>query len=101
MRSGDLVGRIVGGILFLAGVGILVFVFVLAYGYFNSPNSGVAFAPANATTPATSQLGASAIVMLVRIGLLIVMALVGSLLAGRGMQFYLISSTPAAPSPVE
>ncbi len=93
MRNGDLAGRILGGVVFLAGVGILVFVFVLAYGFFTAEDAGIQLptqgaAPNASAPPVTTQLGTSALIVLIRIALLIVMAVVGSLLAGRGIQLY-------------
>ena len=108
MQKGDLVGRIVGMLVFLAGIGILVFVFIAAYQYFNS-NAIILkpSAPATATTPATTRLGESAVLLFGRIALLIVMAIAGSQVASRGIQLYFaatghrrtITSTPAQEPP--
>lgn len=88
MARRDLTGRIIGAIVFLAGIGILVFVFVLAFGFFNAPGSGIQITQGAGAAPATSQLGAAATKIFVQLALLVVMAIVGSLIAARGIQFY-------------
>ncbi|MCE5324175.1 hypothetical protein LLG46_12795 [bacterium] len=89
MHKGDLTGRIIGMLVFLAGVGILVFVFVAAFQYFNS-NAIVLkpAAPVSATQTTTSRLGESVVLLMGRIALLIVMAIAGSQVASRGIQLY-------------
>ncbi|MHB9035507.1 MAG: hypothetical protein ACYC64_02490 [Armatimonadota bacterium] len=99
MHKGDLVGRIVGMLVFLAGVGILVFVFVAAFQYFNSNAILLKPAtPASETLPATSRLGESALLLFGRIALLIVMAIAGSQVASRGIQLYFAATSPRRPS---
>jgi hypothetical protein len=99
IRKEDLVGRIIGIIIFLGGVGLLVFVFMTAYSWFASPTVGLQAGPVKgAIAPAATQLGQSAMALLVRICLLIVMTIVGSLLAGRGVQLYFAASHAKAPS---
>ena len=87
MQRNDLVGRIIGILVFLGGVGLLAFVFSLAYTFFTSSVGGLQGAKAPGGTVA-AQLGQSAVVTLARIALLIVMTIVGSLLASRGIQLY-------------
>ncbi|MCE5314340.1 MAG: hypothetical protein ABFD49_04550 [Armatimonadota bacterium] len=102
MQKGDLVGRIVGMLVFLAGVGILVFVFVAAYQYFDSNTILLKpTTPVSATSSTTSRLGESALLLFGRIGLLVVMAIAGSQVASRGIQLYFAAtglrrSTPPA-----
>lgn len=89
MRKDDLVGRILGILVFLGGVALLALVFAAAYGWFTSPGAGLQTAPVKGSAaPVTAQLGQSAMYMFIKIALLIVMAIVGSLLAGRGAQLY-------------
>jgi hypothetical protein len=98
MRRHDLVGRILGILVFLGGIAALALVFMIAYHYFNSP-LGELKPPLRApsTVPPATQLGKSALAMLIRIGLLIVMTIAGSLIAGRGVQMYFASTEPAHP----
>jgi hypothetical protein len=89
MRGNDLVARILGVVVFLGGVGLLAFSFATAYHWFTTPSAGVRIAPP--TSPeasATSQLGVSALELFVRLSLLLIMTIIGSLLAGRGAQIY-------------
>jgi len=90
MHRNDLVGRLLGFLVFLVGVGLLAFVFSKAYGFFSMDIVGGPAAKDSAE-PVATQLGRSAVVLLGKIGLLIVMTIVGSLIAGRGIQFYFAS----------
>lgn len=94
MRRHDLIGRILGIIVFLGGIAVLAFVFMTAYHFFQSPLGEIKppVQGTSATSPATDQLGRSALSVLIRIALLIVMTIVGSLIAGRGVQMYFASS---------
>jgi hypothetical protein len=72
---------------FALGIVILVFVFAIAYGTFTSPASDVlGTGPGPLTAPG---LGGSLVMVLVRVLLLFVMTLAGSLIASRGIQLYL------------
>lgn len=83
----DLAARIIGGLVFSLGIGILIVSFVMAYGLFTS--AGIAAASAGPDgTSATAGLGQSALSMLIKIGALFIMVMVGSLTAGRGLQMY-------------
>lgn len=89
MTKSDTVARVLGMVIFIAGIGVLVFVFIMAYRMFTAPNMGLAVAPGAEGGPSSVQnLGSSALVMVLRIALLFIMALVGSLIAGRGIQLY-------------
>lgn len=95
-RSFDvLAGRGLGMLVFLAGIGALVFAFVMSYRMFTSP---VAIGDS-----ANSAAGASAaiIALITRVALLFVMVLVGSLVAARGVQMYaaIHPHPPAGPPP--
>ncbi|MCE5200491.1 MAG: hypothetical protein ABFD54_14000 [Armatimonadota bacterium] len=93
MHRNDLFGRVMGMAIFIAGVGILVFVFVMSYLYFTSNPVGVpASAKPGVGPSAAGQLGASAVAMFGRIALLIVMAITGSIIAARGIQLYFAAS---------
>ena len=101
MQRIDLFGRILGILVFLAGIAILVVVFVMAYHFFTSPNSQIQIASQpNSQQAPTTQLGASALRMLARILALIVMAIAGSLIASKGMHLYFqASGRSASPTP--
>lgn len=98
MRRHDLFGRILGIVVFLGGIGVLAFVFLTAFHFFNSPIGHLqTSAEPKSAIPATAQLGTSALRLLVQIALLVVMAIVGSLIAGRGVQLYFASGGSAHP----
>ena len=89
MERTDLTGRVLGIIAFLGGIGVLAVVFVFAYTFFTSQSSVLPI-PSDPNAPAapTSQLGASAVDILAKILTLIVMTIVGSIIAGKGLQMY-------------
>lgn len=93
MRRNDIWGRVMGIIVFLGGVGLLVFVFILAYDFFTADSIVIPPAPPNGEAPSIGAvIGQSALQMIIRIALLIVMAVVGSMLASRGIQLYFAST---------
>ncbi len=83
-----------GLIIFIVGIALLVLVFSDAYRYFHSDTSGIEMTveEGSANSP-TERLGESATKMIVRIGLLVVMAITGSLVASRGIHLYFASKT--------
>jgi hypothetical protein len=75
-------------IVFILGIIVLLFVFWEAFSMFTSPAAELL--PASASSNATAAgLGSSLALMIVRIGLLFVMTLAGSLIASRGILLYL------------
>ncbi|MEN6372546.1 MAG: hypothetical protein ABFD64_11105 [Armatimonadota bacterium] len=95
MQSRDLSARITGLTVFAIGIAILVISFIIAYRLFTSPADALAISsPQPGTQPATTALSRSAIVILYQIGLLFIMVLVGSLIAGRGVQMYSAGECP-------
>ncbi len=92
MRQGDLLGRILGVLVFLTGVVLMVLVFRDAHMMFTSDTMGLQIGSASTSaTGATSQLGASAVSMFSRLGLLLVMAIISSLVANKGVNLYFAS----------
>ncbi len=94
----DLTGRLIALLVFLAGIAILVFVFVTALHLFQSPVPGLEplQAPGAAPPPAVN-IGTSLAAFARQLLLLGVMTLAGSLLANKGAHLYL--STVHAPHP--
>lgn len=82
-------GRAIGMVIFILGIVILLFVFAMAYSMFTAPATQVFGGAPNATA---AGLGTALALMLIRIGLLFIMTLAGSLIAARGMHMYLGSS---------
>jgi hypothetical protein len=87
----DLVGRIIGMLVFLVGVGLLLLVFNLAYHLFNSPPSdalGLTFTGNPKSDPPPMKIGAQVTWLLLRIGYLVIMSVAGSLVANKGINLY-------------
>ena len=91
MRKDETTGRIIGLLTFLAGIGLLVFVAVLAYSFFTQ-TSMVPLPVRDTTTPTATRLGESAIKLFFQIALLIVLTIVGSLLASKGIHLYAVAT---------
>lgn len=87
MQKNDLVGRLLGMLVFIGGVGLLAFVFYIAYSLFSSDLVGAQ----GGAEPAAAQLGRIVINLLARIGMLVVMTIIGSMIASRGIQLYFAS----------
>lgn len=91
----DTAGRIVGFGVFLLGIALLVFVAIVAYIFFTTPVSQIAIVPhkgAASGATAVNTLGASAMILAFRVAMLIIITIVGSLMAGKGLQFYYAST---------
>ena len=94
----DLTGRLVALLVFLAGIAILVFVFVAALHLFQSPVPGLEpLQTPGAAPPPAANIGMSLAAFVRQLLLLGLMTLAGSLLANKGAHLYL--STVHAPDP--
>lgn len=78
------IARLIGMLTFVTGVTLLAFVFFWAYALFSAPPAGVP-----GTNPTTGNLASAGMSLVTRIGLLCIMTLAGSLIAGRGVHMYL------------
>jgi hypothetical protein len=95
--SKDILARVVGILAFLAGIALLIFVFLAAYRLFSATSPGVALTqPDSPGAPTVANLTGAALMLLAQVGLLFIMTLVGSLVAARGVQLYLACETPVA-----
>lgn len=87
----------------MAGVGILVWVFVMANRLFNTPAPPLPAAPpANAANPGSSPflaIGASFGDLLRRLLLLLLMSVAGSVIASKGVQLYFAARPLTIPAP--
>ncbi|BDI31389.1 hypothetical protein CCAX7_34400 [Capsulimonas corticalis] len=85
----DLPGRLIAILVFLAGIAMLCFVFMEAMHLFQSPVPGLALPVAKgATAPPAANIGAALATYVMRIGLLGLMALAGSVIASKGIHLY-------------
>lgn len=82
--------RLIGIVIFLAGVGMLLFVFFAAKSLFDAPPPSVpAPAPGDAAAPgAMAGIGAAFAHLLQRILLLLLMCIAGSVIASKGIQLF-------------
>lgn len=96
----DLPGRLLALLVFLIGIGILIFVFVTALHLFQSPVPGLALPVASGTAaPPAVNIGTALIVFVRKLLLLGVMTIAGSVLASKGAHLYfgtVANQTPPA-----
>lgn len=85
----DLPGRVLALLVFLTGVGMLIFVFVTALHLLQSPVPGLQpLQTPGAPPPAAANIGTALADFARRLLLLMVMTLAGSLLASKGAHLY-------------
>ena len=97
---GDILGRVVGMLVFLIGVGLLVTVFTYAFHLFSlkpSDAMGLRFTGDPKKDPLLAQIMFNFSWILVRIALLFIMAMAASLLSQRGINLY-FSAMQGAPN---
>ncbi len=86
-RQGSALGGLLGLLVFAGGVILLLATFQMAMTMFNTPpEKALGLVPGKGLDPNTT--GANAIGILYRILLLVVMAIIGSLIANRGIQMF-------------
>lgn len=90
-RKRDWVGSTIGLIVFLGGVALLVLVFRLAYDMFQTPPM-VALQIEGGKAVELGRASERAIAILVKVVVLLIMAVAGSLVANRGILMYSRSS---------
>ncbi len=83
----DPFGSILGILIFLAGVGLLGLTFWIAYGLFKVPPAETLGVKPN-TPLNVNEAGRSLMQMLFRMFMLLVMCIVGSVIANRGIKLY-------------
>jgi hypothetical protein len=84
----DLPSRILGLIIFLFGIGILFFVFFLAYHLYGSPLPGLGLPITGGAAPAAANIGVALAHFVKQVVLLAFMTLAGSIIANRGIHLY-------------
>ena len=96
----DLPGRLLALLVFLVGVGMLVFVFITALHLFQSPVPGLEpLQRAGAPPPLAANIGTALADFVRRLLLLMVMTLAGSILASKGAHLYFGTVYPATSEP--
>ncbi len=96
---GDWIGRLIGMLVFALGVALLVVVFYIAYGLFNTPPSaalGLKFTGDPKRDPSATMIGSQFVWLLLRVAYLFIMSISGSLIANKGINLY-FSSMQGAP----
>ena len=93
----DASGRLLALLVFLVGVGMLVFVFVTALHLFQSPVPGLeTLQKAGVPPPPAVNIGTALADFIRRLLLLMVMTLAGSILASKGAHLYFGTAYPAS-----
>jgi hypothetical protein len=82
----DLFGAVLGALTFLLGIGLLVFTFVRASDMFLNPVQIVNSGPG--TQQDVAEIGVKFGTVVFRIGLLLVMSIVGAVISTRGVHMY-------------
>lgn len=86
----DKSGRIAGMLVFALGIVIMLFVFKAAYNMFTLPAGDMLSISAKPGLPSgAAGLGSAVAWIVVRIALLFIMTLAGSMIAGKGIHLYL------------
>ena len=86
--KGGLTGRILGAIVFIAGIAMLIWTFQLAFRFYNAPVPS-----AKADVAVLSTILAD---MIKKVVMLLVMLLAGSLIAGKGVHLFIAAHTGTA-----
>lgn len=96
----DAPGAAIGLLTFLVGVGLLLFTFQLAFGMFSVPPEHVVDTGPGKTVD-LAKAGDNLASVFFRILLLLVMSVVGSVIANRGIRLYNAARAIEAPEPPE
>jgi hypothetical protein len=89
--SNDLVGRVIGMLVFLLGIGLLIVVFQSAHTLFTRPPDaalGLKFTGNPKTDPPVADIGSRFGYLFFQVACLFVMSIAGSLVAQKGVNLY-------------
>jgi len=95
----DLLGRVIGMLILLAGMALLAVAFKNAYDLFTKPITGLEFAAAKTAAPAPINIGAAVFAFVRELVLLGFMTTIGSIASGKGIALYLGSVQWGEPRP--
>jgi len=87
LQSRNASGQVIGIVTFLGGVALLLLTFRIAYDLFQRPAADVLGIKAEQTVD-VNFAGRSAVELIFRIALLLLMCIVGSVIANRGIRMY-------------
>jgi len=96
----DLLGRVIGMLILLAGMGLLALAFKNAYDLFSHPISGLEFASTKTAAPPPINIGAAIFDFVRQLVLLGFMTTIGSIASGKGIALYLGAVQWGEPRPV-
>jgi hypothetical protein len=106
---GDLFAKAIGFLVMMVGLAVILGVLWLGFGMFKDPQLGVG--GAKGVSPTATDLGLGFVVLLVKIALLFLGSISGSLIANKGIHLYftgagnhgggttIVTTTPHAPAP--
>lgn len=95
LRS-DWLGSLIGLLVFLSGIGLLIATFNLAFSLFSVPPS-VALTDAETKAVDLARAGETLGSIVIKMLLLLVMCVVGSVVANRGIRLYVSCRVPPPP----
>ncbi len=93
---GDLFGRVVGFLVFLLGMAVILGVLWMAFGMFQSPDVGLKPSAKPGSSELTA-LGVGLVALIIKIVLLFLGSISGSMLMNRGIGLYFAALQPQAP----
>ena len=85
-RGSRLVAQAMGMLVFLLGIGVIIFVLLQAFRLYQNPTAGVAGGAV--VNPSAVQIGRDFVGLIVRIALLFLGSISGSLIANKGINLY-------------
>lgn len=91
-RKTDWFGLILGAGVFLAGIGLLAFTFAHAFTLFTTPRDELM----GRQNPEVTRILSDFSFVVLRIGMLLVMSIVGSIISGKGVRMYLAARASAS-----
>ncbi|MBM3494331.1 MAG: hypothetical protein FJX72_08430 [Armatimonadetes bacterium] len=97
----DLLARLLGVLTFVGGLAIIAFVLKLGYGLYTDPTLGHGLKPAKPTDPVWTGIVGGFVSLVVRILLLFLGSVCGSLIANKGLRLYVgaLTSVQSASRP--
>jgi|YelNatPaOPRAMG01_1025707.scaffolds.fasta_scaffold06400_1 hypothetical protein len=90
----DLLGKILGVLVFLIGIGVILYVLKLAFGMLHDPAMGIVLPTDTKNNPNLAVIGVSFLRLLMRIVVLFLCCIGGSLIANKGVHLYFCSHKP-------